>query len=205
MNASMSTPTAEAMARLVDQRSSASARVEEIEREARASASAAAEAAAAVVEFERRGGPAAERRKLEDQLSRAKSRAAEPWHERHAGAEQRVRDVDEELRRYQAENLTELMEALEADGAIAAADLTTHAEGVVEAFARREEIARQIAVLAGSVGRIFPGDVSGTNAQQLVDAASALIQAGGEIPPTLQRDPRQPRHGQVAAVEESAA
>jgi chromosome segregation ATPase len=197
-------PTAEAMARLVDQRARASARVEAVGREAREAAAEAAEASAQLAEFERKGGPATQRRKLEDQLIRAKSRAAEPWHERHAGAEQRVRDADQELRQYQAEHLSELIEALEADGAIAAADLTTHAEGVVEAFARREEIARQIGLTAQAVGRIHPGDVSATNAQQLVDAASALIQAGGEIPPTLQRDPRQPRHGQVAAVEESA-
>jgi hypothetical protein len=175
--------------------------VEEIEHEARASASAAAEAAAALVEHERRGGRAAERQQLEQALAEAKAKAAEPWHERAEGARQAVRDADQELRRYQAEHLDELVEVLQEDGRIAAADLTTHAEGVVTAFARREEIARQISALAGSIGRVFPGDVSGTNAQRLVDAARELIAAGGEVAPELRRDPRQPRH----AIEQPAA
>jgi hypothetical protein len=156
----MSTPTAGALSRLVDRRSRAAERLEQIETEARAAASAAAEASAEMVELERKGGPAAERRQLEQALAAAKTKAAEPWHERAEGARQAVRDADQELRRYQAEHLDELVEVLQEDGRIAAADLTAHAEGVVAAFARREEIAREISALAGSIGRVFPGDAS---------------------------------------------
>ena len=68
----------------------------------------------------------------------------------------------------------------------------------MQAFIRREEIAHQIAVMAGSVGRIHPGDVSFTHAEALVREARARVAAGGEAPPVLRRDPREPRLGPVA-------
>jgi hypothetical protein len=35
----------------------------------------------------------------------------------------------------------------------------------------------------------------------VVRAASELIEQGGEVPPLLQRDPRQPRHGLLTETE----
>jgi hypothetical protein len=193
---------AEAMARLIDQRARASARVEEIEHEARASATAAAEASAALAEFERRGGrPATERRQLEQALAEAKAKAAEPWAERAEGARQAVRDADQELQAFQGEHLSELVEALEADGRIATGKLNAAAEARVAAFSERERIAHEISLLASQVGRVFPGDVSFTCAEALVREARTLVAEGGEAPPELRRDPRQPRH----AIEQPAA
>ena len=65
------------------------------------------------------------------------------------------------------------------------------------AYHERERIAREISGLASLAGRVRPGDVSRTRAEQLARAASDLLQAGGEEPPTLDRDPRQPRHGEL--------
>jgi hypothetical protein len=103
------------------------------------------------------------------------------------------------MQAFVSEHLDELVEDLQRDGEVAAAKLTEHAEGIVSALAERERIATEITQLAGMVGRMLPGDVSRTRAEQLAHAAAALIAAGGEEPPRLRRDPRQPRHGGVLA------
>jgi chromosome segregation ATPase len=198
----MSTPTAEAMARIVDQRDRTSARVDELEREARAAGEGLTAARAALVESERQGGRAAQRRQLEQALAEAKAKASEPWAERIEGARQAVRDADRKLQEFQGEHLSELVEALEADGKIATAELDAAAEALVQAFGKREEIARQIGAVASQVGRTHPGDVTFTTAQAVAEAARELLQRGGETPPTLRRDPRQPRLGQPAAADE---
>jgi chorismate mutase len=198
----MSTPTAEAMARLVDQRDRATARVDELEREARAAGEGLTTARAALVESERHHGRAAERRQLEQALAEAKATAEQPWPERVEGARQAVRDADRELQQFQGEHLSELVEALEADGKIATEKLNDAAEALVQAFGKREEIARQIGAVASQVGRTHPGDVTFTTAQAVAQAARELLQRGGETAPTLQRDPRQPRLGQPVAADE---
>jgi hypothetical protein len=202
MSASMSTPTAEAMARLLDRRAPATARVDELEGEARAAGEGLTAARAALVESERQGGRAAERRQLEQALTEAKATAEQPWAERIEGARQAVRDADRELQEFQREHLTELVEALEADGKIATGKLNAAAEALVQAFGKREEIARQIGAVASQVGRTHPGDVTFTTAQAVAEAARELLQRGGETAPRLRRDPRQPRLGQAAAADE---
>jgi hypothetical protein len=142
----------EAMARLGERRARAAARIEQLEKEAREAGRALTEARDALVDFERRGGRPAERTKLERTLAEAKARAAEPWQERVEGARHALRDVDAEQQRFAGEHLTELVETLEADGRIAATDLNAHAQGVLEAFQRRERIAAEISALASTVG-----------------------------------------------------
>lgn len=191
----MSTPTAEAMARLVDQRARATARVEELESQARAAGQAAAEASTALAEFERKGGSANKRRELEAALAEAKASASQPWHERVEGARAAVRDAQAELQKFQGDNLAELIEALQVEGEVAASKIDAACEELVAAFGERERIAREISLTAMAVGRIRPGDVSATHAEQLVAAARALLEAGGEARPVLRHDPRQPRYG----------
>jgi hypothetical protein len=198
----MSTATAEAMARLLDQRDRASVRLDELEGEARAAGQAAAEASAALAEFERQGGKAAERRQLEQELAAAKQRAQEPWHERAEGARAALRDADEELRQYQAQHLTELVEALEADGRIVASKIDDAAEALVTAYSERERIAHEISAIASQAGRIHFGDISFIRSEALAREARTLIHEGGEVPPTLRHDPRQPRLGEPAAADE---
>jgi hypothetical protein len=95
--------------------------------------------------------------------------------------------------------LTPLAAALEEEGAAVAAELTEAAEAVVAAYRKREAVAGEISHLAAMTGRVLPGDVSRSRAEALAKEAAALVQAGGEEPPVLKRDPRQPRHGAAAA------
>jgi hypothetical protein len=190
------------MARLVDLRSRANARVEELEGQARAAGQAVVEASAALAEFERKGGRPADRRQLEQELAAAKQRAEEPWHERVEGARAALRDADEQLRQYQAQHLNELVEALEADGRIVASKIDAACEAVVTAYSERERIAHEISAVASQVGRIHFGDISFSRAEALAREARTLIQEGGEVPPTLRRDPRQPRLGEPAVADE---
>jgi hypothetical protein len=194
---------AEALARLSEKRDRAIGRVDELEGEARTAGQAAVEASAALAEAERRGVKAAERRELEEALFAARVKASEPWPERIEGARAAVRDAEREVQKFRAAHLSELVEALEEDGRIAVATLNATAEAMVTAFIERERIAHEISVMAGSVGRIHPGDVSFTHAEALVREARALVDAGGEAPPVLRHDPREPRLG--SPVEQSAA
>jgi hypothetical protein len=68
------------------------------------------------------------------------------------------------VQEFQGEHLGELVEALEADGRVTAAKINAAAKAIVQAFAERERIAREISAVASQVGRIHPGDVSDTNA-----------------------------------------
>lgn len=189
---------AEGMARLVEQRERARARVDELEAAQREATAAAEQASVNLVELERRGvSPAGRRAKLEQTLAEAKARAAEPWAERVEGARQRARDAHTEVQRFVAERLDELVENLEADGRIAAQALTDAAEAMLAAYAERERVAREIAETCPLTARVAPGDVSRSKAEPLARAAADLIQGGGEEPPRLLRDPRQPRHGLV--------
>jgi hypothetical protein len=176
------------------QRSAAANRVEELEREQAAAYEAVRAAASAIAEHERQGGRPAEREKLEMALASAREKSQDPaLAARIEGARSRVRDLDGERQRFIAGNLTELVEAVEARGAIAAGNLTAAAEALVAAFHERESAAAAIFSLAGQVGgRTEPGDVSRTRAEVVVREASRLLGQGGELAPRLLRDPRHP-------------
>jgi hypothetical protein len=192
------------LARLLAARERAAARLDALEREQRSASEAVAQASGEVAELERRevGGEkvaGAPRRRAEETLAQARAKAAEPWGERRAGVEAAIRDANAELQRFASAHLPELVEDLERDGDVAAAELTAHAEGIVTAFRRREEIASQIGQLLSTAGiRPRPGTVSGSSAQALVAAASELVAAGGEEGPRLTRDPREPMLGAPA-------
>jgi hypothetical protein len=87
-------------------------------------------------------------------------------------------------------------------------DVTLHAVAArqpIDAYHERERIAQEISALASTAGRVHPGDVSFTRAEQVVREATRLLDGGGERPPTLTRDPRQPRQGASAGERVAAA
>lgn len=191
------------MAQLVEKRRQAEARVDQIEAEARTSRQRFAEAREALIQAEASGVPEAKRRTLERELAEAEARAGEPWGERVEGARRAVRQRQAEVQQFVSENLSQLVAALEADGQAIAAKLNEHAEGLVTAYAERERIAGEISQLVSSAEvHVKFGDISFSRADELARAASTLIETGGESPPKW-RDPREPRHAQLA--ETSAA
>jgi chromosome segregation ATPase len=194
-----------AMAELAERRSEAQARIDQLEAEQRAAGEARETARAALIEAERRGGPAAERAKLEKALAAAEVRAAERWPERIAGARAALRDVHEQLQHFSAEHLDELVAEKERDGEVAAARVTEHAEALLAAYHERERVAGEIATLVSTVARLHPGDLAFSRAEAAARACQDLVESGGEAPPQLQRDPRQPRHGALAEAEAEVA
>ena len=184
------TASAEATAKLAElqeQRGRAVARVDDLEREMREAGAAAAQASAALIEYERKGGPAARRRELEQTLAAAKAKAGEPWSERIEGARQSVRDLDQRLRQYVAQNLPELLAAKEADGDAAAERVNQLAAEFYEAWLARERIAAEIGGLISRVSAPGPSDVSHSAADQAAAACRALLDNGGERPVVLDR------------------
>jgi chromosome segregation ATPase len=186
------------MARLVAERDNAVARIDELERQQRSTAEAREATRAQLIEFERRGdGRPAMREKLEAALEDAERKASERWPERLEGARHAARDAQQELQRHVVAHLHELVKSLESDGEAVAARLTEHASGIMREFHERERIAGQIGQLLMLAGvRPSPGDVSGSHAQTLVNAAAELVAAGGERPPTLRPDVGRPRLGE---------
>jgi hypothetical protein len=187
----------EALAELVEARAEAQRRVREIEGEQGAAAQMRQEARARLVEAERRGVRPAELRKHEQALADAETKP-NILGARLEGARHGLRDADVEVARFVVANLREVVEPLEEEGRLVAADFNAHAEALVAAYHRREAIASEISRLAAMTGRMRPGDVARGRGEAVVRAASDLLRAGGELPPTLDRDPRQPRHGALA-------
>ena len=181
--------------RLVEKRAASAARVAEIERAGSEATVVAQQASVALAEYERVGGSAADRRRLETALADARSRAAEPWPERLAGARQATRDAEQDWRKYVGENLDALVAAEVADGAAAADRANGAAAEIVAAHAEWEAAAQRISSLASTVGRVHPGDVTRSRCEALAQEARKLLDVGGEQPPSLERDPRVPRYG----------
>ena len=129
-------------------------------------------------------------RRLEQELSAAQAVAGEPWGERIAGAGRAVRGAHEAVQRHVGEHLLELVRALEERGAEAAAELDSAARTLLDAYERRTRIDGEIGSLLALVGRPEPGDVTRTAAETVANAARALLDRGGEVPPRLRRDPR---------------
>jgi chromosome segregation ATPase len=189
------------LAKVQEQRGRAAARVDALEREQRGAAAAAAAASAALAEHERQGGaPAGKRRELEQALAAAKSKAAEPWPERIAGARSAVRDCDRAVRSFVAENLSELIADLEADGQAAAERVNSAAADLLAAYSEREAVAARIGGLASMVGSLRPGDVTYSRAEAVAREATRFVQVGGEAAPQLRHDPREPRHAPLEAA-----
>lgn len=136
-----------------------------------------------------------ERTKLEQKLAAARARAQEPWPERRAGAEEAGRDADNAIGRFITENLDGLLGELQEEGEAAAAGVSAAANALIGAFHERMAVEARLTALCALIRPARPGDIQPTHAEQLVREATTLLRAGGEPPPTLRVDPRQPRHG----------
>jgi hypothetical protein len=101
---------------------------------------------------------------------------------------------------FTAQHLDELADGLERDGEIAAAKRDRRRRGRDRGAPGAERIAGEIGALVSKIARVRPGDVSFSRADELFRAAADLIQAGGEEPPRLRRDARQPVHGASEAT-----
>jgi hypothetical protein len=176
------------LAKLQEARARATARVDGLEADWRAAVTAAQDASAALAHAERVGVSESKRSTLEERLAAAKARAAEPWAERVEGSRAAVRDADRAVSAFVNEHFSELLEAKEADGRIAAEKEDVAAAAQLAAYRQREAVAAEIASLASLVSTTAPGDVTYSKADELARAAVALIEGGGEEPPRLRRD-----------------
>jgi hypothetical protein len=193
---------AEGLAELAQRRAAAQARVDQLEAEQRAATEGREAARAALVQAEREGVASARRSKLERALTDAEARTAERWPERIAGARAALIDTHADIGRFTAAHLDELVEGLAAEGEVVAANVNAAAAALVEAHQRREAIASEIAQTVYAAGiRVVPGLVTRSKADEAAHMAASLIQRGGEEPPGLTRDPREPTLGARAEVE----
>jgi hypothetical protein len=177
------------LARLVEARSRAGARVSELEADRRTATQTLMAASEALVQAERRGARAAERQEFQASLVEAKATSAQPWPELIEGARRRVRDAQGEVVRFVEANLVPLIEVLETEGEAAAANLNAAAQALVDAFQERERVAREITALyAMTVSVAEVNAVPSSRAGALLSAANALLHEGGERPPMLRRE-----------------
>jgi hypothetical protein len=181
----------EVLASLAEARDRATARVSDLEAEQRQASVTLATAKEAVAEFHRGGGgDAAEQKRLETALSKAKAEADAPWAERIEGARRAARDAHQPVQVFVAKNLHELVQVRQADGAAAADRINAAATELLAAYGEWNRIATGISGLAALVWTVRPGDVSTTRCEALAKEASRLLQEGGEVAPALRRDPR---------------
>ena len=144
----MGTTTAtEGLARLVEQRERANARIGEVEQQARDATFKLGEAREALIAAEREGGGAAARRKLEQELTTAKARAVDPWAERVEGARRAARDAQHTVQRFVAEHLDELVEYAKAEGQVAAERINTACAEMLAGYQEWSGIAHEISGL----------------------------------------------------------
>lgn len=108
-------------------------------------------------------------------------------------------DLDANIAAHVAPSFDALAEELAADGQAAATRVDDAARALIDAYGERQGVEQRVFTLAGAIRNPRPGDVRRTRAEAVVAEAEKLLQAGGEAPPALLADPRQPRHGTVAA------
>jgi hypothetical protein len=177
----------EGLANLQAERRRTASRISDLEAEWRAATAQAAEASAALAEVERHGGSATARHKAEEQLAAANQRAGEPWAERVEGARAATRDVDRKLREYVGEHLDELVTALESEGRLAAGRINSAGAELLAARAAWEDVASRLASTITLVAKPSPFDVSRPHADEVARSVAALVAAGGEEGPKLDR------------------
>jgi hypothetical protein len=128
---------------------------------------------------------------------KARIAANEPWAERRAGIQAAIRDQEQAIASFIAENLDELVAEVEEDGEAAAEALNRACRGVEDAYLQRMACEQRLTSLVTTIRIARPGEIALTRAEGVRRAAVALLMAGGEQGPKLKVDPRQPRHGEV--------
>jgi len=165
-----------------------------------------AEAAVRQLEHRRARGddiPAAEEKRTMAALAAARAKRDEPWALRRDGARAALIELEHEIGRYVAEHYDALMDE-RAEEAHAAADRVNRAaEEVAAAIIAREGVAQTVTSLIAAVGWNEPHSVHWSNAEQLANAARALIEGGGEAAPLARVDPRAPAEPVVLPPHES--
>jgi chromosome segregation ATPase len=188
------TPATEQMARLVEQRERANARIDEVQQQARDATSELGRTREALITAEREGAGAAARRKLEQELTTAKARSAEPWAERVEGARRAARDAQQVVQRFVGEHLDELVEARQVEGQAAAERINTACAEMLAGYAEWARVSQGMSQLLSLVGPVRPGDVSFSRCEALAREARRLLDQGGEQAPVL-------RHARGQVVE----
>ncbi len=184
--------------RVIDERQTLVDELRDLDREQHDSGRAVAEASEALAALEREarsGEPASAKQRAEAEQTLSAARAAynAPWGERRSGLQAAVRDYDGRVQLAATEHFDELVDELEADAKIAAAQVTRVAETIIDAIAGRNRAAQRVEGLAQLVfGKTAFGDVALSRADGLARAADELLTAGGERAPTLRRDLPQP-------------
>jgi len=191
------TQAVDGYAELAEKRAAAQQKVQDLNAQQRVASEAYQAARVALVEAERRGARAAELRKLEEAVTTAEVKP-KLLQARIEGATHATRDADVALAQFVQGHLTELVAPLEEQGQLIKLRIDAAAEAIVTGIREREEIARRISELASMAAPVRPGDITFTRVEGLARQAADLLRAGGEDPPTLRRDPRQPQHGQRA-------
>ena len=107
------------------------------------------------------------------------------------------RDADRRLAPFVGENLDALLAELTEEGAATAASVDAACHALVSAFHGRQQVESRLTALCALVRTPRVGDVGRTRAEQVVREAGKLLEAGGEMPPALRADPRQPRYAET--------
>jgi hypothetical protein len=202
-------PQAVALNELLDRRAALAGELRDVETASRfvSTERVAASEELASLERARAGGQAgleAAITKSEKRLTKAKAEAEQPRAERIGGMRAALRDVDAKIARHVAENYDALSGELEEDARASAARVDAALGEVVAAFTAREHTAARVSVLAGAIRTVRPGEVERSRVEPAARACSDALDRGGETPPTLKIDPRQPRPGMVLADETPA-
>jgi hypothetical protein len=180
----------EQLAILRDQRVKANSRVANVEGEQRDAAKALLLAKEAVAEFFRRGGGrSADQQRLEAELVTAQARFDEPWVERIDGVRRAARDAQDKVAAFVEENLVALIETLEAEGDVIAANFAAAVQTLVTAGREREAVSARITELyAMCVSVAQPNAVPASRASGLLKEADRFLLEGGEPGPRLRRE-----------------
>jgi hypothetical protein len=178
-------PAPERLASLTAARERANERIREVEAEQRQAMQTLAAAREAVAEFYRHGGRPQQREKLETAFTEASVNAELPWPERIEGARRAARDAHQAVQVFVGENLSELVEARQVDGAAAAERINTAAAELLAGYAEWNAITQEISGLAALVGPVRPGDVSYTRTEAVAHECERLLREGGEQAPVL--------------------
>jgi hypothetical protein len=177
------------MEKLVEARSSASARVRELEAQHRAAHEQLARARETLVSCESSGSTrASERRRLEQELAAAEALAGQPWRERISGAQRAVAAAQRAVQAHAGEHLEELLREPEREGDEVTAEINATAQHLADLHARWEGVARNISQLVSLVHRVSPGDATHSKSEAVAAECRRLVGEGGERAPRLRRE-----------------
>jgi hypothetical protein len=120
------------------------------------------------------------------------SPVGEPFAERQRGLRLALADVDGKIQTFAADHYPELEAEIAAKAQAAAAKVDEALRGLVAAYHEREAVAQRMASLVHrATGRGTPyGLIPESRCVQVVAAATAVLDQGGEPAPVPVRDPR---------------